>query len=84
MSPQPLDLLDEVPGVYKEIAEVMDAQIDLVESLGRFDPKPVKMCPAGERAEADTDSGQFAIAEIGLVVYTRPQWFESRSAGLTT
>jgi tRNA-splicing ligase RtcB len=43
--------LDEVPGVYKDIAEVMAAQTDLVEVLGRFDPKLVKMCPAGERAE---------------------------------
>jgi tRNA-splicing ligase RtcB len=43
--------LDEVPGVYKDIAQVMAAQTDLVEVLGRFDPKLVKMCPAGERAE---------------------------------
>jgi tRNA-splicing ligase RtcB len=43
--------LDEVPGVYKDIAAVMAAQTDLVEVLGRFDPKLVKMCPAGERAE---------------------------------
>jgi tRNA-splicing ligase RtcB (3'-phosphate/5'-hydroxy nucleic acid ligase) len=43
--------LDEVPGVYKDIAQVMAAQTDLVEVLGRFDPRLVKMCPAGERAE---------------------------------
>ena len=43
--------IDEVPGVYKNIEEVMAAQTDLVEVLGRFDPKLVKMCPAGERAE---------------------------------
>jgi tRNA-splicing ligase RtcB len=43
--------LDEVPGVYKDIAQVMAAQTDLVDVLGRFDPKLVKMCPAGERAE---------------------------------
>jgi tRNA-splicing ligase RtcB (3'-phosphate/5'-hydroxy nucleic acid ligase) len=43
--------LDEVPGVYKDIAQVMAAQTDLVTVLGRFDPKLVKMCPAGERAE---------------------------------
>lgn len=43
--------LDEVPGVYKDIHVVMAAQTDLVEVLGRFDPKLVKMCPAGERAE---------------------------------
>ena len=43
--------LDEVPGVYKDIHAVMAAQTDLVEVLGRFDPKLVKMCPAGEKAE---------------------------------
>jgi tRNA-splicing ligase RtcB len=43
--------LDEVPGVYKDIHTVMAAQSDLVEVLGRFDPKLVKMCPAGEKAE---------------------------------
>ncbi len=43
--------LDEVPGVYKDIAQVMAAQNDLVDVLGRFDPKIVKMCPSGERAE---------------------------------
>lgn len=43
--------LDEVPMVYKDIHEVMAAQTDLVEILARFDPKIVKMSPAGERAE---------------------------------
>ena len=43
--------LDEVPGVYKDIAQVMAAQTDLVEVLGRFDPRLVKMCPSGERPE---------------------------------
>lgn len=43
--------LDEVPMVYKDIHEVMAAQTDLVEVLARFDPKIVKMSPAGERAE---------------------------------
>ena len=43
--------LDEVPMVYKDIHAVMAAQTDLVEVLGRFDPKLVKMCSAGERAE---------------------------------
>lgn len=43
--------LDEVPGVYKDIHTVMAAQTDLVDVLGRFDPKLVKMCPAGEKAE---------------------------------
>ncbi|XHR26684.1 MAG: RtcB family protein [Chthoniobacteraceae bacterium] len=43
--------LDEAPGVYKDIRAVMEAQTDLVEILGRFDPRLVKMCPGGERAE---------------------------------
>ena len=43
--------LDEVPMVYKDIDEVMAAQEDLVEPLARFDPKLVKMAPAGERPE---------------------------------
>jgi len=43
--------LDEVPGVYKNINEVMAAQDDLVENLARFQPKLVKMAPAGERPE---------------------------------
>jgi len=43
--------LDEVPGVYKDIHAVMAAQTDLVEVLGQFDPKLVKMCPTGDRAE---------------------------------
>jgi tRNA-splicing ligase RtcB len=43
--------LDEVPGVYKDIEAVMAAQTDLVDVLGRFDPKLVKMCPSGERPE---------------------------------
>jgi tRNA-splicing ligase RtcB (3'-phosphate/5'-hydroxy nucleic acid ligase) len=43
--------LDEVPGAYKDIDSVMAAQTDLVEVLARFDPKLVKMCPDGERAE---------------------------------
>lgn len=43
--------LDEVPMAYKNIEDVMAAQADLVEILARFDPKLVKMAPAGERAE---------------------------------
>jgi tRNA-splicing ligase RtcB len=43
--------LDEVPGVYKDIHQVMAAQSDLVEVLGRFDPRLVKMAPHGERPE---------------------------------
>jgi tRNA-splicing ligase RtcB len=43
--------LDEAPIVYKDIHEVMAAQADLVETLGCFEPRLVKMAPAGERAE---------------------------------
>ncbi|HWX18796.1 MAG TPA: RtcB family protein [Candidatus Binatia bacterium] len=43
--------LDEVPMVYKNIHQVMAAQSDLVTVLGQFDPKLVKMAPAGERPE---------------------------------
>ena len=42
--------LDEVPGVYKDIHEVMGAQNDLVETIARFDPRIVKMAKGG-RAE---------------------------------
>jgi tRNA-splicing ligase RtcB (3'-phosphate/5'-hydroxy nucleic acid ligase) len=43
--------LDEVPMAYKDIDEVMAAQTDLVEPLARFEPRLVKMAPAGERPE---------------------------------
>ena len=43
--------LDEVPMVYKDIHSVMAAQSDLVEVLGQFEPKLVKMAPHGERPE---------------------------------
>jgi tRNA-splicing ligase RtcB len=43
--------LDEVPMVYKDIHQVMAAQADLVEVVGRFDPRIVKMAPSGERPE---------------------------------
>ncbi|MBN2320950.1 MAG: RtcB family protein [Acidobacteria bacterium] len=43
--------LDEVPMAYKDINKVMAAQRDLVEIVARFDPKLVKMAPAGERPE---------------------------------
>ncbi|HEV8582740.1 MAG TPA: RtcB family protein [Thermoanaerobaculia bacterium] len=43
--------LDEVPMAYKDIHQVMAAQADLVEVLGRFDPKLVKMAPSGEPPE---------------------------------
>lgn len=42
---------DEVPGVYKDIHQVMAAQADLVDVIARFDPKIVKMCGDGSRAE---------------------------------
>lgn len=43
--------IDEVPGVYKDIHEVMAAQTDLVEVLGRFDPRLVKMAGGNDRPE---------------------------------
>ena len=43
--------IDEVPGVYKDINEVMAAQTELVDIVARFNPKIVKMAPAGERPE---------------------------------
>jgi tRNA-splicing ligase RtcB len=42
---------DEVPGVYKNIEDVMRDQADLVETIARFDPKLVKMCGDGSQAE---------------------------------
>jgi len=41
--------LDEAPMAYKDIEAVMAAQRDLVEPIARFDPKLVKMAPAGKR-----------------------------------
>jgi tRNA-splicing ligase RtcB len=43
--------LDEVPMAYKDIEQVMQAQNDLVLRVARFDPRLVKMAPAGERPE---------------------------------
>ena len=43
--------LDEVPMVYKDIHQVMEAQSDLVGILGKFEPRIVKMAPHGERPE---------------------------------
>ncbi len=43
--------LDEAPMVYKDIHQVMAAQQDLVEVLGEFMPRLVKMAPSGNRAE---------------------------------
>ena len=42
---------DEVPGVYKDIIQVMAEQADLVEPVARFDPRIVKMCDDGSRPE---------------------------------
>jgi tRNA-splicing ligase RtcB len=42
---------DEVPGVYKNIEDVMRQQADLVQIVARFDPKIVKMCDDGSKAE---------------------------------
>ena len=39
--------LDEVPGVYKDIMQVMGHQTDLVDIVARFDPKLVKMSEDG-------------------------------------
>ncbi len=36
--------LDEAPQAYKDIHQVMDAQIDLVDVVGTFTPKIVRMC----------------------------------------
>lgn len=43
--------IDEAPAVYKDIEQVMAAQRDLVDVIARFDPRIVKMAPAGERPE---------------------------------
>jgi tRNA-splicing ligase RtcB (3'-phosphate/5'-hydroxy nucleic acid ligase) len=43
--------LDEAPMVYKDIRDVMDYQADLVEVLGEFTPKIVRMCGDDSPAE---------------------------------
>ncbi len=43
--------LDEVPFVYKDIHAVMAAQSDLVETIGLFHPRLVKMATGGEPPE---------------------------------
>lgn len=43
--------IDEAPMAYKDIHAVMAAQADLVETLATFQPRLVKMAPAGEKAE---------------------------------
>lgn len=42
---------DEIPGVYKNIEDVMREQADLVEAVARFDPRIVKMCDDGSKPE---------------------------------
>ena len=42
---------DEVPGVYKNINQVMAQQTDLVEAVARFEPRIVKMCGDGSKPE---------------------------------
>ncbi len=43
--------LDEVPGAYKNIHDVMAAQSDLVEVVAEFMPRIVMMCGDGSRPE---------------------------------
>jgi tRNA-splicing ligase RtcB (3'-phosphate/5'-hydroxy nucleic acid ligase) len=43
--------LDEVPWAYKNINDVMNAQIDLARPVAKFMPRLVKMAPAGEKPE---------------------------------
>jgi len=43
--------LDEAPGAYKDIHEVMKAQSDLAKPIAQFMPRLVKMAPGGERPE---------------------------------
>ena len=57
--------LDEVPMVYKDIHQVMAAQADLVEVLGRFDPKLVKMAAGGGLAGAGRSITMTNPAERG-------------------
>ncbi len=43
--------IDEAPMAYKDIDSVMAAQQALVETIARFQPRLVKMAPAGEAPE---------------------------------
>jgi tRNA-splicing ligase RtcB len=43
--------LDETPGAYKDIHQVMAAQSDLVDTLAEFQPKLVKMDPGNGRIQ---------------------------------
>jgi tRNA-splicing ligase RtcB len=46
---------DEVPGVYKNIEQVMAEQSDLVEAVARFDPKIVKCAATEAGLKTDCD-----------------------------
>lgn len=48
--------LDEAPQVYKNIHEVMERQQDLVEIIGSFHPKVVRMCGANEARGGFTET----------------------------
>ncbi len=43
--------LDEAPMAYKDISAVMDSQRELIEVVGSFTPKIVRMCGDGSAAE---------------------------------
>ena len=45
--------LDEAPQVYKNIHEVMAKQTDLIDVLGTFEPKVVRMCGDERFGEGD-------------------------------
>ncbi len=45
--------IDEAPMVYKDIHKVMDSQKDLVEVIGTFEPRIVRMCGDKRFAEVD-------------------------------
>ena len=45
------DLIDEIPMAYKDIRKVMDYQDELVEVVGEFTPKIVRMCGDDSPAE---------------------------------
>lgn len=50
--------LDEVPGAYKDIHRVMEAQADLVEPLAEFQPRIVKMAPERRRGRRKKGKGR--------------------------
>jgi len=43
--------IDESPGAYKDVLEVIARSSSLVDIVGRFDPRIVRMADAGERPE---------------------------------